>query len=99
MKSPRLSYFALFFGVFALSTSAIFVKLAAAPSSITAFYRLFFAALIFLPFLLFRKDNRQELLALSKKQWLFGLLSGLFLAIHYVLWFESLHYTSVASPQ
>lgn len=97
MKSPRLSYFALFFGVFALSTSAIFVKLAEAPSSITAFYRLFFAALIFLPFLLFIKGNRQELLALSKRQWLFGLLSGLFLAIHYVLWFESLHYTSVAS--
>jgi drug/metabolite transporter (DMT)-like permease len=34
---------------------------------------------------------------LSKKQLGLGLLSGLFLAIHYVLWFESLNYTSVAS--
>ncbi|MED1013669.1 EamA family transporter, partial [Bacillus mycoides] len=40
MKSPILSYFILFFGVFALSTSAIFVKIADAPAAITAFYRL-----------------------------------------------------------
>lgn len=97
MKSRFFSYLALFFGVFALSTSAIFVKLADASSSITAFYRLFFAALILSPFLFFDKKNRHELLSLSKRQWVFGLLSGLFLAIHYVLWFESLNYTSVAS--
>ncbi|MGM7637002.1 DMT family transporter [Bacillus sp. Hm123] len=97
MKSPFISYVALFFGVLALSTSAIFVKLADAPAAITAFYRLFFATLILLPFLLMNKENRQELRSLSKKQWGLGLLSGLFLAAHYVLWFESLNYTSVAS--
>jgi len=87
----------LFFGVFALSTSAIFVKLADAPAAITAFYRMFFAAVMLLPFLLVNKKNRQELRLLSKKQWGLGLLSGIFLAAHYVLWFESLNYTSVAS--
>ncbi|MGR3778333.1 DMT family transporter [Bacillus paramycoides] len=97
MRSPFLSYFILFFGVFALSTSAIFVKLADAPAAIIAFYRLFFATLILLPFLMFNTKNRIELRSLSKKQWGFGLLSGLFLAAHYVLWFESLQYTSVAS--
>ncbi|TQR21719.1 DMT family transporter [Psychrobacillus vulpis] len=97
MKSPFISYAALFFGVFALSTSAIFVKLADAPSTITAFYRMFFAAIILLPFLLINKESRQEIYSLSKKQWGLGLLSGLFLAVHYVLWFESLNYTSVAS--
>ncbi|WP_144505564.1 DMT family transporter [Bacillus mycoides] len=97
MKSPILSYFILFFGVFALSTSAIFVKIADAPAAITAFYRLLFATVILLPFLIFNKNNRSELRSLSKKQWGFGLLSGLFLAAHYVLWFESLQYTSVAS--
>lgn len=97
MRSTFFSYFALFFGVSALSTSAIFVKLANAPSAITAFYRLFFAALLFLPFLLLGRRNRQELLSLSKKQWGLGLLSGLFLATHYLLWFESLNFTSVAS--
>ncbi|MBC6972992.1 DMT family transporter [Bacillus sp. Xin] len=97
MKSPILSYAILFFGVFALSTSAIFVKLADAPAAIVAFYRLFFATIMLVPFLLISKKNRNELYSLSKKQWGLGLLSGIFLAAHYVLWFESLHYTSVAS--
>lgn len=97
MKSPQISYALLFFGVFALSTSAIFVKLADAPATITAFYRMLFATVILLPFLLVNKKNRQELRSLSKKQWGLGLLSGAFLAAHYVFWFESLNYTSVAS--
>ncbi|MBD8520811.1 DMT family transporter [Lysinibacillus sp. FSL R7-0073] len=90
-------YISLFLAVFALSTSAIFVKLADAPPAITAFYRLFFAMLVLLPFLLAQRGLRQELANLSKKQWGLGILSGLFLSFHYVLWFESLNYTSVAS--
>ncbi|MDA1529164.1 DMT family transporter [Bacillus cereus group sp. TH260-2LC] len=97
MKSPILSYCILFFGVFALSTSAIFVKLADAPAAIIAFYRLLFAALILLPLLLFNKNNRNELKIVTRRQWGFGFISGLFLAAHYILWFESLQYTSVAS--
>lgn len=97
MKSLLFSYMALFFAVFALSTSAIFVKLADSPPAITAFYRLFFATLILLPFLLGNKNQRLELVHLTRKQWGLGIISGLFLACHYVLWFESLQYTSVAS--
>lgn len=95
--SPPLSYILLFFGVFALSTSAIFVKLSDAPSTIIAGYRMLFSALALLPFLLFRKAELRELAHLSKKQWLLGVLSGIFLAAHYTLWFESLRFTSVAS--
>ncbi|WHY96867.1 DMT family transporter [Peribacillus simplex] len=97
MKSPLISYTILFLGVFALSTSAIFVKLADAPATITAFYRMLFTAVMLLPFLLVNKKNRKEIRSLSKKQWGLGLLSGLFLATHYLLWFKSLNYTSVAS--
>ncbi|KAF5047044.1 EamA-like transporter family protein [anaerobic digester metagenome] len=97
MQSKTMQYLFLFLGVFALSTSAIFVRLANAPSSITAFYRLFFATLLLVPFLFFNKENWKALLSLSRKQLGFGLFSGLLLAIHYVLWFESLNYTSVAS--
>ncbi|MFE4705635.1 DMT family transporter [Peribacillus simplex] len=97
MKSPLISYTILFLGVFALSTSAIFVKLADAPATITAFYRMLFTAVMLLPFLLVNKKNRKEIRSLSKNQWGLGLLSGLFLATHYLLWFESLNYTSVAS--
>ena len=97
MQAGIMHYLTLFLGVFALSTSAIFVKLAGAPSSITAFYRLFFALLFLLPLLLLDQAYWQDLRSLSRRQWQTGLLSGLFLAIHYILWFESLNYTSVAS--
>ncbi|MDF2909884.1 MAG: hypothetical protein K0Q56_765 [Sporolactobacillus laevolacticus] len=90
-------YIILFFAAFALSTSAIFVKLSDAPSTIIAGYRMLFSALILLPFLLLKKANWHELKMLSKKQWLLGILSGVFLAAHYTLWFESLRFTSVAS--
>lgn len=97
MKSKSTPYIILFFAVFFLSTSAIFVKIASAPASITAFYRLLFTSIILFPFLIFKKEHREELKKLSKKQWELGVLSGLLLAVHYVLWFESLNYTSVAS--
>ena len=97
MQAGIMHYLTLFLGVFALSTSAIFVKLAGAPSSITAFYRLFFALLFLLPLLLLDKASWQDLRSLSKRQWQTGLLSGLFFFLFYILWFESLNYTSVAS--
>lgn len=91
------TYLILFAGVFALSTSAIFVKTAQAPSSVTAFYRLFLAAVVLLPFLICRRENRQEIKRITAYQWQLIVSAGLFLALHYVLWFESLRFTSVAS--
>lgn len=90
-------YIALAVAVLALSTSAIFVKLAAAPSAITAFYRLFISAVLLLPIALIQKNIRDELFSLSSKKFRLGILAGLLLAVHYVMWFESLSYTSVAS--
>lgn len=40
---------------------------------------------------------RHELKELSKRDWLFSSIAGVFLAFHFILWFESLNYTSVAS--
>lgn len=91
------AYLALVPGVAALSTSAIFVKLADAPSSVIAFYRLFFTALALTPFLVFDKNKRAELRALQRRKLGLIVLSGLLLAVHYVMWFESLRYTSVSS--
>lgn len=91
------SYIFLLLGVFFLATSAVFVNLAQAPSVIIAFYRLFFASIALLPFVLANKKMLKELTSLSRKHVFLGLLSGAFLASHYVLWFESMNYTSVAS--
>lgn len=91
------TYLILFGGVFALSTSAIFVRLAAAPSGVTAFYRLALAGLVLLPVLLGSRDCRAEVGHLRRDQWLRILGAGLCLALHYLLWFESLRFTSIAS--
>jgi drug/metabolite transporter (DMT)-like permease len=90
-------YLALFLGVVAVSTSAIFVKLASAPAPIIATYRLIFSALLTLPFLLWNRGVAAEITRMNKQQWLLSALSGVFLASHFLLWFESLNYTSVAS--
>jgi drug/metabolite transporter (DMT)-like permease len=87
----------LLLGVLALSTSAIFVKLSSAPAPITAFYRMFFSFLLLLPFLLLVPNALADLRKVTGKQWAWGLLSGAFIAVHYLLWFESLLFTSVAS--
>ena len=96
MKQIR-AYLILFGGVLALSTSAIWVRLANAPSAVTAFYRLFLTALMLLPFLLCSPKHRSELLHIHGKEWARIFSAGFFLALHYLLWFESLHYTSIAS--
>jgi len=91
------TYLILFGGVFALSASAIFVKIADAPSAVIAFYRLLIAGTVLLPALLFSGKCRAEVKTIQTKQWLQIVSAGLFLALHYVLWFESLNYTSIAS--
>lgn len=93
--SSSLPYIALAIGVTAVSTSAVLVKLATAPAAVVAFYRLFFSALLIMPFFLWKCIP--ELKTFTKKEWLYSGIAGVFLAFHFILWFESLEYTSVAS--
>lgn len=92
-----LHYIFLLVGVLAISTSAIFVKLSTAPAPIIATYRLVFSTLMILPIILLNKKYLIEIKQLTLKQLSAVFSSGLFLAIHYILWFESLRFTSVAS--
>ncbi|MFJ7640247.1 DMT family transporter [Peribacillus sp. NPDC046944] len=93
---PKMNpYLALAIGVASVSFSAILVKLATAPSGIIAFYRLLFTVLLMLPVFLIK--YRHELKLIRKKDWLLSIAAGVFLAFHFILWFESLNYTSVAS--
>lgn len=96
MKQPKINpYFVIVIGVVSVSSSAIFVKLATAESAIIAFYRLMFSVLLMLP--LFLMKYRMELTKVKKIDWLLASTAGIFLAFHFILWFESLTYTSVAS--
>ncbi len=71
------------------------VKLTSAPASIIAMYRLIIATFLMLPIVILR--HRGDLMRVSKSDWVFGSLAGVSLAFHFILWFESLNYTSVAS--
>lgn len=84
-------------GVMGIGMSAIFVKFSAAPSPVTAAWRLLWTVLLMTPVVLGKREIRRQFRAVSGKDLLLSILSGLFLALHFVLWFESLQHTSVAS--
>ncbi|MGY0693671.1 DMT family transporter [Virgibacillus sp. FSP13] len=97
MRIPPFNpYIAVVIGVIAVSTSAVLVKLAnGTPAAIIANYRLLFAVIIMTPYVFFKQ--RHEFKLIQKKDWLLSVCAGVFLAFHFILWFESLNYTSVAS--
>lgn len=96
MDKPKIPpLLVIFIGVLAVSASAIFVKLADAEAGTIAFYRMFFSVIIMLP--LFLKNHVHELKTVKNRDWLFSIVAGVLLAFHFILWFESLNYTSVAS--
>ena len=84
-------------GVLGIAASSIFVKYSQAPSAVTAAYRMLWTILLMSPAVFGKKAVRRELFQLDKKELLRSCLSGIFLAAHFVLWFESLRHTSVAS--
>lgn len=88
----------LFGGVFAVASASIMIRLAqqlGMPSTTIAAARMLLAALILLPLMLWRTWD--EVRALGGRDVLLGVVSGVFLAIHFVAWISSLEYTSVAS--
>jgi len=84
-------------GILGISLSAIFVRFSTAPSAVTAAFRLLWTVLLMLPVVIGKSEVRMELRQLERKNMVLSGMSGLFLAIHFVLWFESLKHTSVAS--
>lgn len=93
-ESSRSIGFPLIVSIIAVSFSAIFVKWSAAPASILSMYRMLFASLLMLPIAL---KHREEFKRIRNRDWFFLCFSGLFLSMHFVLWFESLKLTTVAS--
>lgn len=84
-------------GIMGISLSSIFVKYALAPSSVTAAYRLLWTVLLMSPVVWGKEEVRKELLRVNRKNLILSCVSGVCLAIHFLLWFESLKHTSVAS--
>lgn len=94
--APFNPLYAVIFGVIAMASPALFIKLAGdAPSAIIALYRLLFAVLAMTPVILVK--YRQEFKKIQGKDWLVLLMAGTFFALHLIFWFESFNHTSVAS--
>ena len=95
-ESPPFNPFlALISGVLAVSTGAVFAKLADAPALVIAAYRVGLASVILAPIAWWKA--RDEIVALGMREYGLALLSGLFLALHFSTWISSLNYTSVAN--
>ena len=84
-------------GILGISMSAILVRFSDAPSAVTAAWRLSWTVLLQTPVVFGKAQFRRELLAVDKKTALLSAVSGVFLAFHFFLWFESLRHTTVAS--
>lgn len=85
----------LAFGVLAVSSSAILIRLADAPPFAIAFYRNGMAAAILLPIALLR--HRDEFRRMTSREWRVALVAGVALTTHFALWVPSVTLTTVAA--
>jgi|694.fasta_scaffold87591_6 drug/metabolite transporter (DMT)-like permease len=93
-------FLVLFFGVFGISTAAIFVKLATETTGLDGIgFSLFLAAsrLIISSLLMFPFWKQLKHAQIQPNAIKYSILAGICLAIHYVTWFLSLSYTSVTA--
>lgn len=84
----------LIIGMIAISFAPILVRYSDAPASVQGMYRMLFTVILMLPF-----GTRQlrTVKSISRKDWILLVLAGFFLALHFLLWMESLNFTSIAS--
>ena len=94
-RSPRpFDLIVLFIGVVAVSTSAVFIRQADAPSIVIAASRMLLATA---PFLLIAGVRGDQLLSPNPMARWLTLGTGLVLALHFVVWIKSVQETSVVT--
>ncbi len=82
-------------GIAAVSTGAIFARLARADPIVIAAYRVGIASLVLLPAVL--RSCRSELACMRPQTLAAAIAAGAFLALHFATWISSLAHTSVAN--
>ncbi len=81
--------------VAAVSTSAPMIAACTAPALAIAFWRSILGAGATAPFVFVR--GLDQFRALTRRQWMWLISAGLFLAAHFATWIPSIRFTSVAS--
>lgn len=84
-------------GIFGIAMSSICVRFSNAPSAVTAAWRLLWAVALLTPVVLGNPKVRKEFFSLDRKTVIRSCISGVCLAAHLALWFESLQHTTVAA--
>jgi drug/metabolite transporter (DMT)-like permease len=88
LKTSSRTYAGLISGVICISFSAVFVKLSGVESTVSAFYRCFYASIILFAIALYRGEVRRE-----AWPWLIpALWGGLFLAADLIVWHKTILY-------
>ncbi len=93
-KSKTLPYIALTTGILALSLTAMFVRWADAPATITSFYRLLISSILLLPIFAWRNLKKNRVTRLNL---IFPILGGLFTAFDLAFWNSSVLYTTASN--
>ncbi|WP_144510788.1 DMT family transporter [Bacillus sp. FJAT-22090] len=93
-NTPKSIVLPLIISIVAISFAAIFVKWSSAPATILSMYRMILACFILVPVVWIK---RKEFLKIERREWYLLFFAGLFLALHFALWFGSLKLTTVAS--
>lgn len=81
-------------GVVAVSTAAILIREAEAPSLVIAAYRVVLASI---PMLAFTAYRRERLLPAGRERAALTLFAGVCLALHFAVWIESVKQTSIVT--
>ncbi|MCD9025539.1 DMT family transporter [Cohnella silvisoli] len=92
--APIAPLIPLIVGMIAISFAPILVRYSHAPVSVQGMYRMLFTIVIMLPF---GTKQIPQIRSITRKDWVLLGLAGFFLALHFLLWMESLDYTSIAS--
>ncbi|MDD2413126.1 MAG: DMT family transporter [Bacteroidales bacterium] len=91
-NSPSLVYIALIFGIICIGFSAIFVKLANVPGSVSAFYRILVAAVAILPIWIYKGTKVPP----KRDLWLI-FIGAFFFSLDLFLWNTAILLTSAAT--
>jgi drug/metabolite transporter (DMT)-like permease len=91
-------YAGIALGILAVSAASIIVKMIQnehVPSLVISAYRLTLASLVLAPLALTR--HRDEIKKLTRRDLLLIAVAGIFLALHFATWIESIRFTTIAS--
>lgn len=92
---PLNIYLLIFFSIFCIATSSIIIRYSNSPAMIIALYRVVFTSI--LAGMLGGPRLFANLKAISRCDYFYILVSGIFLALHFAFWISSLNYTSIPS--